>query len=520
RLDVQASLYRASGDLSLVTDPKSGGARATLAAGVRQARLSASSNGNELNLELHWQTERAGTVNAAMSTRLSRAEPGGGWTIADDAPLNGTLQAQLPKIGVWSQLAPPGWRLEGAIDADLRVAGTLTDPRMTGSIEADDLALRSIVDGFEFGDGRLRARVDGQKLTIDEFTLYGAGGKAHGGSILVTGSAELADGKPLVKMDVKLDHLQPSIRTDAEIAVSGAVRARLEDRLATVTGALHVDRARIELPENSAPALGEDVVVRHGDAADAKAASATRAPGDAAPLAVKLDVAIALGDDFQVSGFGLNTRLEGRLAVVGESLSDPRVTGEIRTVDGKFRAYGQRLDVAHGLIRFTGKPTNPSLDILALRACERCEVKAGVEVTGTALLPRVRLYSDPNVPDSDKLSWLVLGRAVPADGAEAALLQAAALAFVSGKNSGGGFAEKLGLDELSLGEAKGGDSAGTTAVTIGKRFSKNFYAAYERSLSGAVGTLFLFYDLTERLTLRGETGERSALDLIYTLKYD
>jgi translocation and assembly module TamB len=43
---------------------------------------------------------------------------------------------------------------------------------------------------------------------------------------------------------------------------------------------------------------------------------------------------------------------------------------------------------------------------------------------------------------------------------------------------------------------------------------------YERSLSGTLGTLFVFYDLTRHLTLRGQTGEKSAVDIIYTIKYD
>jgi hypothetical protein len=30
-----------------------------------------------------------------------------------------------------------------------------------------------VVDGFEFGGGKLRARLDGTRLRINEFTLYG-----------------------------------------------------------------------------------------------------------------------------------------------------------------------------------------------------------------------------------------------------------------------------------------------------------------------------------------------------------
>ena len=43
---------------------------------------------------------------------------------------------------------------------------------------------------------------------------------------------------------------------------------------------------------------------------------------------------------------------------------------------------------------------------------------------------------------------------------------------------------------------------------------------YERSLSGVLGTRYIFYDLAQHLTLRGQTGMQSAVDLIYTVRYD
>ncbi|MBC7377455.1 MAG: translocation/assembly module TamB domain-containing protein, partial [Burkholderiaceae bacterium] len=64
---------------------------------------------------------------------------------------------------------------------------------------------------------------------------------------------------------------------------------------------------------------------------------------------------------------------------------------------------------------------------------------------------------------------------------------------------------------------------GTTsaaAVTLGKRLSRDFYVAYERSLAGTLGTFYIFYDLSKRFTLRAQTGEQSAVDLIFTLPYD
>jgi translocation and assembly module TamB len=147
-----------------------------------------------------------------------------------------------------------------------------------------------------------------------------------------------------------------------------------------------------------------------------------------------------------------------------------------------------------------------------------------VQITGTALLPRVRLYAQPELPDAEKLSWLIVGRASASGGAEAALLQQAALALLGGKGGGmsGGLAASLGLDELSFRGAASNANGGTTegAITLGKRFSSNFYAAYERSISGALGTLFVFYDLSQRFTVRAQAGQQSAVDLIYTVPYD
>ena len=52
---------------------------------------------------------------------------------------------------------------------------------------------------------------------------------------------------------------------------------------------------------------------------------------------------------------------------------------EVRTDQGRYRAWGQMLDVETGLIRFNGPYNNPSLDILALRP--NISVRAGVQVT-------------------------------------------------------------------------------------------------------------------------------------------
>ena len=112
-----------------------------VAAGIKQARVSLVSNGDDVNVALVWDSERAGTADGQLKTRLTRSAKG--WAWADDAPLEGRLRAQLPRIGVWSVLAPPGWRLRGSLATDLRISGTKTAPQLAGDLLANDLALRS-----------------------------------------------------------------------------------------------------------------------------------------------------------------------------------------------------------------------------------------------------------------------------------------------------------------------------------------------------------------------------------------
>lgn len=527
RLALKASLTRSSGDLTVQAETAQG-PTTRVAAGVRQAWLSLESVGDALTLALRWDSERAGSADGQLRTRLTRAPPGsgvGGWLWATDAPLNGQLRAQLPRLGVWSVLAPPGWRLRGALAADIAISGNRAAPQLAGELQANDMALRSVVDGIEFGNGRLRAQLDGTRMRISEFSLQGAGDKGTGGQLMAQGEAAWVDGRPQVLLTAKLARLRASIRTDRQVTVSGELQASLQGAQAELTGKLVVDQARILLPDEGTPQLGDDVVVRTagGAAAGPKGPGQASAPvKEKAVRPLKLAVQIDLGPNFRIQGKGMDTRIRGVLSLNDDAQRGPRLTGTVNTFGGQYRAYGQRLDVEQGVIRFTGAIDNPTLDILAVRP--NLTQRVGVQITGTALLPSVRLYAQPELPDAEKLSWLVVGRASASGGAEAALLQQAALALLGSKSGGmsGGLAASLGLDELSYrgasSNADGSTAAG--AITLGKRFSSNFYAAYERSISGALGTLYVFYDLSQRFTIRAQAGQQSAVDLIYTLPYD
>ena len=568
-LRATASVQRASGDLRVltgepatVTTMRSSAAQPQArassnapgtAAGVRHATLQITAQGEQVQARLLWDTERAGHIEADASTRLTRQD--GGWTWAADAPLAARIRARMPDLGVWSVLAPPGWRIGGTLDADASLSGDRSAPRWQGTLGADQLALRSVVDGVDLQEGRLRAALRGERLDITELSLRGGPGSrariagysgnrtaapTSGGSLQGSGSITWGSAAPGaaqgtgtssgsgigIDFSAQASALQVLVRADRQVSVSGNLSAGLRQGQITLRGKLTTDRATIILPDASAPRLGDDVVVRSAAIDQANAEKAQRASQTAAraQTAQPPDIAITLnlGEDFALQGHGITTRLSGELDIRSSTVvgAPPRVTGEITTVQGRYRAWGQVLDVETGLVRFNGPYDNPALDILALRP--NISVRAGVQINGSAQAPRVRLYASPDLPDAEKLSWVVAGRSTAAGGAEAALLQQAALSLLGRSQGNGteGVAQRLGLDEIGFKGPEAGNSASTAAITLGKRFSRDLYVTYEHGLSGTLGAIYIFYDLSRRLTLRGQTGTQSAVDIIYTVRHD
>ncbi len=526
----------------------------TINAGIRTMRVEVTAQDHDVRADVRWDTNNAGTLAAQLQTQLQY--PGtdvSQATVAPDAPLSGTIKANMPDLGVWANFAPPGWRVAGSLNADVSLAGTLRDPRWTGTLGADKMRIQSQLDGVDLHNGTMRARLQGNELVLQNLHFEGGEGSrariigfsgnlteapTHGGTLDATGTIRWTmpsdGGKPDIHMDIRTQAkaLQVLVRADRQVSISGDVRSQLQQGQLSVTGDVRVDRATIVLANESAPTLGSDVVVHTKASRAAAAAKAKKLAEDAAANKLEpaggivpakpmlLDIKLNMGRDFALQGYGITTRLRGSLQIQnsGAGIGTPRITGVIRTEEGRYRAWGQVLNVETGLIRFNGPYNNPSLDITALRP--NITVKAGVQVTGSAMAPRVKLYSDPEMPDAEKLSWVVMGRDPAGGGANSALMQQAAMALIgggSGESITGNIAKGLGLDEIGFNG--GGDGAGA-GLSFGKRLSKDLYVTYERSLAGALGVFYIFYDITRNLQLRGSAGTTNALDLIYTLRYD
>jgi translocation and assembly module TamB len=171
------------------------------------------------------------------------------------------------------------------------------------------------------------------------------------------------------------------------------------------------------------------------------------------------------------------------------------------------------------------------LNILALRKNQT--VEAGVEVSGTALAPQAKLVSTPNVPDTEKLSWLLFGRGLEGGrSSDFALLSAAASGLLGGQSSSlqQNLASALGVDEIGFSASGGSELNGTSGaatnttqsglLTVGKRLSSKLYVSYQQGLNSMSNLLTIRYAIVNRWSLQLQTGTDNAVDVFYTLSFD
>ena len=511
---VDVVVERAGGDLT-VTDEI-----ATQALGFSDLRLGIAAQQGVWNFTAAIAGTTLGVASGAVVARTSASSP---WP--DPAtPIEGVLELRVAKLGAWGTWVPAGWRLDGELRASASFGGRIGAPTYTGRIEGTQLAVRNFVQGVHISDGDVAIALQGTSARIERFSA-----KAGAGTAKLEGDATFDDA-PVAHLTLSADRFELLGRVDRRIVASGRAAMQLDATTVALDGNFKVDEGLVDFTRSDAPTLGDDVeVVRRPVAAPAPAArgGATPAslPAPVVPIApvapaerkVALDLRVDMGEKLRIRGRGLDAGLRGDLRLTTPS-GRLAVDGSLRTVDGTYQAYGQKLAIDRGVLTFTGPVENPRLDIEATRP--DVDVRVGVLVTGTALAPRIRLFSEPDMSDLDKLSWLVVGRpSEGVNGADTALLQRAALGLLSGEGPGATdrLTHAIGLDSISVRQSEG--EAKDTIVSVGKQLTKDWYVGYERGLNATAGSWQLVYRLARRLTVRATAGSDNAIDLNWTLRW-
>ena len=499
-LDGTLRLRRQSGDMRM-KDPAVDLALSTL-------ELDLDAVASRVRARAEAVSREAGRLRAEGQTTLARV--GAGLSLPRGAPLTWNAQFDGSDLRLLRPFLPVGMRADARLNARLNGSGSLAAPRIDGQINADSIRFAMPQEGVAISDGTLRLVLADDRVRVQQGELIGPreipGG---GGRIVLSGEAQWKN--PQAGLTLNFEQFAVTNRSDRRVTVSGVTRLKLDPKRMQLTGELTADRARLEMPEASRPKLSSDVVV---------AGQPPREQTTAQRIPLALDLTLKLGDNFLFKGGGLDARLGGQLRVF---TVDTALHGEgrIQVMKGRYAAYGQSLDIERGILNFYGPINNPGIDVLAVRKTPT--VTAGVQVAGTVQRPRVTLYSDPPLPDTEKLSWLVLGHGLESGSQqEFALLQIASGALLGQAESVGmqaKLAEALGVESFAV-RAGEGDDLSSTVVSIGKRLSARTMLVFEQSFDGLSQVVKVVYQLSPRVRLEAKAGQPSSFDAFYTREYD
>ncbi|MFJ5445560.1 translocation/assembly module TamB domain-containing protein [Methylobacillus methanolivorans] len=495
------TLQRESGDLTVVRE-----GQPEQPLGLNEVTLLLAMRDNQIDLSTNIQGNKLGTITGKLHTSVTSSA--GSFNLESNAPLQASLEANINSLA-W--LPSPDVQADGTLNINISANGSIGNPNLGGNIRGRNLSVSLPSEGVNLTNGQLDASLSGDRLTLD--TLRFTGGK---GSINASGGIRLVEGKPEMDIDWLLDDFTAAERTDRTLVLKGNAKTTLQDNHLMLDGDLRIVRGLIELAPEGAPQLGNDVIVVGREREE-----------DTSPLQFTIGrLRINLGDEvigivdpgkqFLLRGFGLDGYLTGILTLSGNVPNSLRAEGSI-VVGGTYMAYGQVLNITKGIVNFSGPVDNPGLNIIAMR--QNQSVQAGVEITGNAQMPTVKLVSNPSVPDSEKLSWLVLGHGLDQAGKnEFAMLSLAAGVLLSQGDSvplQTRMARAAGLDSFSI----GGSDAESSTVNFGKRLSSKLYLSYEKSLTGLLNVAKLTYTISRSWSVVSQAGSESAVDVLYTFRF-
>ena len=444
-------------------------------------------SGMKATAKLTAKLEHGGSVNAAVTASDLNAP----------APrIAGKINAAMPTLAPFGAFVPTVANLDGTVNAQIEIGGTIVKPEFTGNVEATKLQADLGKLGIELRDGSVR----GEAKRTGGFNL--AGGVASGkGRLEFEGTM---DERGVVDVKVGGQNFLAADIPAANVVITPDLTLTGDRKGYLVKGEVTIPNAAInmqKLPQDSAPGVSPDVVViRNGKEVERAAQNAG--------LPLTALITVKLGEKIAVTGYGLDATVSGQL-VVREAPGVPTTGSGQLTVAGRYKAYGQDLTIKDGRLLFAGTPLdNPRLSIVATREI-RSDLTTGLQIGGSAQRPIVTVLSSPNVGGADALSYLVTGRSLSDVGSASGSSQdALASATQSLEGAAGGLiakriGQRLGIDEAGVEE---NELIGGSALTIGEYLSPRLYLSYGVGLFEPGEVIALRYKLSRDIGVKVQRG--------------
>lgn len=422
-----------------------------------------------------------------------------------DGELTGEAQlASIPQLfGIEDHL------LQGAMTANLALAGTIADPRLSGEAVVDEGRYEHTETGAILANIEARVEADGRTLRIARFNATdNANGTVRGEGVVELGTDE---GDP-IQLELAMNNAQLIRRDDVRARISGELALTGSFKEVRAEGEVAIAPAEIILPEQLPPSELEVIHVKQINVppelleqgvveADLEGEQVAT---DGDGMTVPLDLRLSFPENLIVRGSGLTSAWRGELEVSGTA-ADPRLAGTLTVVRGQMTFLGKRFEFADTSTITFDRDQPPSPFVNAIAVVEAQDISAELRLSGEFESLELDITSNPPLPQDEVLSRVLFGRdASNISPVQAIQLARYATAFsgrVGGTRLLGGGRDLPIVDTIDLQTGEGGD----VAIGVGKALGEDVYVEILQGTGAESTKARVEVELMPNVKLEGET---------------
>jgi hypothetical protein len=337
-------------------------------------------------------------------------------TLVEDAPVRGRLWTEQFWLGALDPAIPWVDELQGWLSANLIIAGSSSDPVLSGRAELRDGAVRVALLNQRYDGIEGEATLDGPLLIVDRLIARSDGVAA------LTGTVRFEDlANPVLDLVAELDRFRAQ-------GVSGRRSAALSGRLGIggtpgsplLSGSLRAEDGTLDLARLQPPGTLSEDLIGIAERFD------PLGPMDFDPLEPAetglriADLQLTAGNDLWFQSHELRAQLTGSLTVskpADEVMITGTLTGQGGTFNLRIGPATRRFEIVEATVQFFGTPDpDPALDITAARIIpgpNRTDFELRVRVTGMLSSPAIAFSTadGTSIPEAEALNFLIFGRA-------------------------------------------------------------------------------------------------------------
>jgi outer membrane protein insertion porin family len=353
------------------------------------------------------QTPMTVTLNgpqiALSQTRISgqgiNLSLGGTLGLDEASRLNFALSgsANLDSLGQVS----PDLFLSGTVTIDARLDGTVSEPRLAGEIQAQNLSFTGVDLPVNIENGNGRIVLAGDKVTLENFTAL-----ANDGTINASGTLTLAQLRPKDWRFVARADNVDVLYQGAQAVVNGNFELNGTPDRQVLSGTVIIPEGEyttnLDLSSLTGSGGGGSVGLSFGDSGATSSSS-----GSFGFPPVNLDVRVDAPNALLIRNQQINTVASAAISL-GGTIDDPSITGRVSVEGGTIKLRSQRYDITTGTIDFPIGGASPVVNVLTEGDVSGYHVYLGLQGPIDAM--DVTLRSDPDLPRAEILSLVATGK--------------------------------------------------------------------------------------------------------------